>query len=317
MASRLKVLTWHIHSSYLIYLTQTDCDFYLPFQEGKPGYDGKGNGIWGDNVFEVPADQVKNLDLDCIIFQSPQNYLADQYEILSEAQRNLPHIYIEHDPPQQDPTNTRHLFSDPGGLLVHVTEFNSLMWDSGCTPTKVIRHGVFLPEPSVPYSGELKRGITVVNNIMSRGRRVGLDIFLQARREIPLDIIGINAEQVGGLSSIHVFDLAAKEPHYRFFFYPIRYTSLGLAVCEAMLMGLPIVALATTEMATTIENGVTGYISNNVNWLIDKMKLLLSEPALAKQLGENARIYAQQHFGIDRFADEWKQTLECQVSRVH
>jgi NAD(P)-dependent dehydrogenase (short-subunit alcohol dehydrogenase family) len=30
---------------------------------------------------------------------------------------------------------------------------------------------------------------------------------------------------------------------------PVRYTSLGLAVCEAMMLGLPIIGLATTETA--------------------------------------------------------------------
>jgi len=40
----------------------------------------------------------------------------------------------------------------------------------------------------------------------------------------------------------------------RFFFNPIRYTSLGLAVCEAMMVGMPIIGLATTEMATTVQN---------------------------------------------------------------
>jgi hypothetical protein len=37
---RIKVLTWHVHSSYLLYLTQADCDFYLPIMPGK--YEGKG-----------------------------------------------------------------------------------------------------------------------------------------------------------------------------------------------------------------------------------------------------------------------------------
>jgi hypothetical protein len=27
---RPKVLTWHIHGTYLYYLTQANCDFYLP-----------------------------------------------------------------------------------------------------------------------------------------------------------------------------------------------------------------------------------------------------------------------------------------------
>src|SRR3546814_19537564 len=53
---------------------------------------------------------------------------------------------------------------------------------------------------------------------------------------------------------------------YRFFFNPIRYTSLGLAVLEAMMAGLPVVGLATTETATLVENGVNGYEIERESW---------------------------------------------------
>ncbi|HYH74628.1 MAG TPA: hypothetical protein VD735_01570, partial [Candidatus Saccharimonadales bacterium] len=172
-SSRPKVFTWHIHGSYLYYLTQANCDFYVPKGEG-PGYGGRaGTFPWGDNVHEVPEDEVKNLQLDCIIYQSSHNYKEDQFRTLSEAQRALPKIYIEHDPPQEHPTNTKHYVDDPAVLLVHVTAFNNLMWDSNRTPTKVIDHGVIIPG-NVQYSGELDKGIVVVNNLQKRGRRLGL-----------------------------------------------------------------------------------------------------------------------------------------------
>lgn len=45
--------------------------------------------------------------------------------------------------------------------------------------------------------------------------------------------------------------LAAFIKDYRFMFNPIRFTSLGPAVIEAMIVGLPIAALATTEIVAT------------------------------------------------------------------
>lgn len=142
----LRILTWHIYGSYLYYLTQANHEFYLPIKLLRPeGYGGRsGSFSWSDNVHDVPAEEVKNLQIDCILFQSRQNYLEDQYEILSESQRRLPRIYLEHDPPQEHPTNTRHLVNDPDVLLVHVTAFNQLMWDSDRTPTCVIEHGVMV-----------------------------------------------------------------------------------------------------------------------------------------------------------------------------
>ncbi len=120
---RRRVLTWHIHGSYLYYLIQSPHEFYLPVRPDRTaGYGGAGGDHpWAPNVHEIPADEVKDLDLDAIIFQSRRNYEVDQYEILSEEQRDLPRIYLEHDPPREHPTDTRHWVDDPDILLVHCT----------------------------------------------------------------------------------------------------------------------------------------------------------------------------------------------------
>jgi hypothetical protein len=252
----------------------------------------------------VPAEEVRNLDFDCVLFQNRANYLTDQYEILSPAQRRLPRIYLEHDPPQQDPVNQRHFVDDPEILLVHVTHFNDLAWDSGRTPTRVIEHGVMVPE-GVRHTGILDRGIVVVNHLARRGRRLGVDIFERARREVPLDLVGMASDEAGGLGEIDHDQLPAFEARYRFFFNPIRYTSLGLAVCEAMMIGMPIVGLATTEMATAVENGVSGYVHTDLAYLIQCMRDLGAHPAEARRLGDGARRAAEQCFDIRRFAADW------------
>ncbi len=188
MTRRLRILTWHVHGSYLYYLSQVPHDFYLPVKPGgNEGYGGRAGPFpWPDNVHDVPVELVPDLPLDCILFQSRRNYLFDQNEILSPAQRELPRVYLEHDPPREHPTDTRHPVDDPAILLVHCTPFNDLMWDSGQTPTRVIDHGVLVPE-AVRYSGEIERGIAVVNGLPWRGRRLGADVFAAARRSVPLD----------------------------------------------------------------------------------------------------------------------------------
>lgn len=307
----VKVFTWHIHGSYLYYLSQTPVQFIVPVKEGAPpGYSGRSGPFpWGENVIEVPAEQVKNLDFDCVLFQQRKNYLEDQYEILAESQRALPRIYLEHDPPQQVPTETAHFVDDPDVLLVHVTHFNRLMWNNNRTPTTVIEHAVTIPE-GVVYTGEKDRGIVVINNIHSRGRRLGLDVFEEVRREVPLDIVGMGSEKVGGLGEVPPPDLPEFISKYRFFFNPIRYTSLGLAVCEAMMVGLPIVGLATTEMPVTVENDVSGYVHTNSQVLIDRMQHLLRDRELAARLGKGARAAAVRKFDIERFSREWLETFQ-------
>lgn len=312
---RLRILTWHVHGNYLLYLSRAPHEFFLPVKtNGEEGYSGRGDVfLFGDNVHDVNADEVRRTEVDCILFQSRKNYEQDQYEILTEEQRRLPRIYLEHDPPQDHPTNTRHWVDDPDMLLVHVTPFNDLMWDSGRTPTRVIEHGVFLMNEA-RYTGEIERGIVVINNLEERGRRLGADVFEKARRHVPLDLVGMKAEELGGLGEVQPPRLAEFEARYRFFFNPIRYTSLGLAVIEAMMVGMPIIGLRTTEMATAIENGVSGYTDTKLNILIKHMHDLLKHPEEARWLGENARRYALERFDIERFARDWDSAFRLVTS---
>lgn len=308
---RLKILTWHTHGNYLYYLTQAPHDFYVLSLPGRPpGYGGRcGDLPWGDNVFDMPVDQVKEHQFDCIIFQDDPQYLEDQHRYLTEAQRRLPRIYLEHDPPREHPTDMPHPVDDPDILLVHVTHFNALMWHSPRTPTRVIEHGVVVPA-GVQYSGELPRGLVVVNHLARRGRRLGGDIFLAAREQVPLDLAGMGAEDLGGLGEIRHAQLPALAARYRFLFNPIRYTSMGLAVIEAMMIGMPVVGLATTEMATAIENGVSGYVDTDPDKLVIRMRQLLESPQQARAMGIAARRRAMERFGIDRFVSDWNAALQ-------
>lgn len=307
---RLGILTWHVHGSYLYYLVQSPHEFFLPFKPDRPeGYGGRsGSFPWPDNVYEVPADDVKNLDIDCIVYQSHKNYLHDQHEILSPQQQRLARIFLEHDPPREHPTDTRHPIDDPEILIVHVTHFNQLMWDSGRSPTQVIDHGVMVPEDAV-YTGEIERGIVVVNGLPTRGRRLGLDVFERVREQVPLDLVGMQSQELGGLGPLPHRELLAFESQYRFIFNPIRYTSLGLSICEAMMVGLPVIGLATTEMVTAVENGVSGYVDTDINRLVEHMQRLLADPQEACRLGGEARRTARERFNIHRFVSDWNKVF--------
>jgi hypothetical protein len=307
---RLRVLTWHVHGNYLYYLTQAPHDFYLVVKPGHPPlYAGKvGRLPWGDNVHEVPLDQVARTPFDCILYQHRTHYEHDRLHVLSASQRKLPRIYLEHDPPQENPFEQTHWAQDRGLMLVHVTHFNRMMWDSGITPTTVIEHGVVVPA-GVRYSGELRKGIVVVNNLKSRGRRLGADVFSAAREVVPLDLVGMDAESAGGLGEVGNLDLAAFIARYRFFFNPIRWTSLGLAIIEAMSIGMPIIGLATTELVSVIRNGENGYVHNDMEKLYDAMRKLLSSPTLAHEWGLHAQITARERFGVARFADDWNRVI--------
>lgn len=306
-----RVLTWQIHGNYLYYLAQAQAEFYVPVKPGRPErYGGRMGSSWfPPNVHDVPAGLVCKQDFDVILYQTEANWLEDQFEILSPAQQSLPRIYLEHDPPRQSPTDTRHVVDDTNVLLVHCTHFNRLMWDSGRTPTRVIEHGVLVPD-EIRYEGTLERGLVVVNGLQRRGRRLGADVFEQVRKAgIPLDLVGMFSEEMGGLGEVEHTRLPAYEAQYRFFFNPIRYTSLGLAVLEAMMIGLPIVGLATTEMVSAVQNGVNGFVHTDPDYLVAAMAELLQDRDEAKRLSEGARRIARERFNIRRFTADWERAF--------
>ncbi len=306
---RLKILTWNTHGSYLYYLSHAPHDFHLISRPGRPaGYGGRCGSIpWGDNVHDQPVGSLHGRRFDVVLYQDDPQYLDDRHHVLDEAQQRLPAIYVEHDPPREHPTDTRHLVDDPSMLIVHVTDFNALMWDNGRTPVRVIEHGV--PCPDQHWTGELARGISVINHLAQRGRRLGADIFDHARRSVPLDLLGMGSDALGGLGELPLQAMPSLCARYRFLFHPARYTSLGLSVLEGMMMGMPVVALATTEMPTLIQHGVHGFTGTNPQTLIDDMQLLLREPALAARLGQQARALALERFSIARFAADWDKLL--------
>ncbi|HYK76086.1 MAG TPA: glycosyltransferase family 4 protein [Daejeonella sp.] len=310
---RLKVFTWPVPGCYLYFLSQGDFDLYIPVNNGLKGYYGRGEMLpYGSNIFEVPAREVKNMHFDCILYQSSKDYLTDRYEILSDQQRNLPQIYLEHNPPTAHLANTRHVVDDPEVMLVHVNHFNKLMWDNNNTPNCVIEPGVI--GTNVSYTGAKKRGLVVIDNLSRQGRLAGLDVFLEVRKHVPLDLVGRGTQDLG-LGEIPHSQLAEFSSRYRFFFCPARYLSLNLCLIEAMLAGIPVVGLATTGLSTVIRNGTNGFIHNNLDYLIAKMKGLLEDHKLAFRLGKEGQRTAQEKFNIQRFTADWKKLFEQVVSR--
>ncbi|WP_051361709.1 glycosyltransferase [Solimonas soli] len=312
----LRVLTWQVHGNYLYYLSQVPVEWWLVTRPAyPPGYGGRGAGLpWGRNVHEVPQGEVARQAFDLVLYQSRQHWDVDRHDVLSAAQRELPCIYLEHDPPQQHPCDTPHRAQD-ADLLVHVTPFNALMWDNGELPTRVIDHTAFVA-PDAAWRGDDPAGIAVVNHLARRGRRLGHDLYLRAQREVPLALAGMDSHLVpGGVGEIVNAQLPDFIGGYRYLFQPARWTSMALAVVEAMAIGMPIVGMATTELPTVIENGVNGWVDTNIETLIDVMRMLSRDRDTAQRWGDAARSTMQLRFGPERFVRQWLEALDEAMAR--
>jgi glycosyltransferase involved in cell wall biosynthesis len=313
----MRLLIWHVHGSWTTALVQGNHTYLMPMTEDR-GPDGRGRArtwSWPDSAIEVPAGQLRDEPFDAVILQRPhEEELACRLTGRRPGQ-DLPAVYVEHDAPWGDVPLTRHPLADrPDLRLVHVTHFNDLMWDSSGTPVTVIEHGVVDPGPL--WTGTVPRAAVVANEAARRGRYVGTDLLPFFAAQVPVDLFGMRAVDFAvprGCPIRRYEDLPQDQMHQalarrRMYLHPVRWTSLGLSLIEAMHLGMPVVALATTEAVEAVPPGA-GILSTNKDRLREAARRLLVDPAEAAQLGKNAREAALERYGLARFLADWDRLL--------
>jgi len=274
------------------------------------GPDGRGRAqtyAWREDVRELTPDELADERFDAVLLQRPHE--ADLLEAWTglRAGRDLPAVYVEHNAPQGRIADMRHPVAGRDDvLLVHVTHFNDLFWNCGTTPTRVVEHGVVDPGPR--YTGELERTVVVINNPVRRGRVTGTDLLPRFRRTVPVDLFGMRSGPLGG-RDVSQAALHREMARRRVYIHPVRWTSLGLSLIEAMHLGMPVVALATTEVYEAVPREA-GVVSNRLEVLESAMRRLTADIDEARARGSAARAAAVERFGLGRFLEDWDGVLE-------
>jgi hypothetical protein len=297
---------WHVHGSYQTALVQGRHEFLLPLLPDR-GPDGRGRArtwAWPANAAEVTPGDAQDAEVDVVVVQRPHELeLAERWL----GRRRLPTIYLEHSSPQGAIAEMRHPAADRDDLtVVHVTHFNALFWDTGSTKTRVIEHGIV--DPGYRYTGELPRVAVAINEPVRRGRVTGTDLLPRLNGEVGLDVFGIGADEIGG-SDVPQSALHHEFARRRAYLHPIRWTSLGLTLLEAMHLGMPVVALDTTEVAEAVPPEA-GVVSNRIDVLRGALRDFVRDPERAREAGLAARRAALERYGLERFLADWDTVLE-------
>ena len=303
----MNVFLWHVRGSWTTSFVRGPHDYLVPVAPDR-GPDGRGRARtweWPPSVREVTRDEAGRAPVDVVILQRPVELdgLAREWLGGREPGRDVAAVYLEHSTPPGPVSDMRHVAADRHDLLiVHVTHSNRLFWDAGCTRTCVVEHGVV--DPGHRYTGELRRAAAVINEPARRGRSVGLDLLPDLATGMPVDLFGTGTERDLPQAELHR-EMAIR----RAYVHPYRWTSLGLSLLEAMHLGMPVVALATTEVPEAVPHAA-GVVSNRVDALIAALRWLAAEPERARQMGCAAREHALVRYGLDRFLRDWDEVLE-------
>nr|WP_084773521.1 glycosyltransferase [Nonomuraea candida] len=307
MEPLVKILIWHVHGSWTSAFVRGSHEYVLPLVPGRRP-DGRGRAAtydWPASAREVPYDRLRHEPVDVVVYQRPH-----EIELAREwLGRDVPGLYVEHNTPTSDVPRTRHPLAGRDDItLVHVTHFNELYWDNGRAPTRVIEHGV--PDPGHLYTGELPRAGVVVNEPVRRTRVAGTDLLPRFAERVPLDVFGMKVDGLpyGTHEDLPQHVMHAELARRRVYLHPYRWTSLGLALIEAMTLGMPVVALAATEAIEAVPPEA-GVLSTKVSVLADALHDFARDPERASQAGKAARAAALSRYGLGRFLADWDHLL--------
>jgi glycosyltransferase involved in cell wall biosynthesis len=305
----VRILLWHVHGSWTTGFVQGSHEYLVPVLPDR-GPDGRGRALtweWPDSTVEATPAQLAAADFDVVLLQRPRDLELTAAWTGRRPGVDVPAIYVEHNAPQGRIAEMRHPIHDREDLtLAHVTHFNELFWDAGTTPTRVIEHGI--PDPGYRYTGELAEAAVAINEPLRRWRVTGTDLLPRLNHDVPLRVFGIGAEGLGGIEDLPQGRLHDEMARRRAYLHPIRWTSLGLSLIEAMQLGMPVVALATTEAVEAVPPEA-GTISTRVDVLAAALRELIADPTMAREQGKEARRFACERFGLRRFLADWDELL--------
>ena len=307
----MNVLLWHVHGSWTTAFVQGPHRYLVPMTPDR-GPDGLGRARtwdWPASVVEVTPEEAAEAEVDVVILQRPNELegLAARWLGGRQPGHDVPAIYLEHTSPEGSVNDMRHPAADRRELaVVHVTHFNALFWDTGATPTRVIEHGIV--DPGHRYTGELPRAAAVVNEAARRRRVTGTDLLSRFGRVVPVDLFGMGAAALGGVEDLPQDRLHDEMARRRVYLHPVRWTSLGLSLLEAMHLGMPVVALATTEVPEAVPPDA-GVVTNRLDVADAALRRLIADPEEARVLGKGAREAALARYGLARFLADWDEVL--------
>jgi hypothetical protein len=307
----MRILLWHVHGSWTTAFVQGGHEYLIPVLPGRPP-DGRGRPSrpgtfdWPPNAAEITPAELRAADVDVVIAQRPHELELAAEWAARRPGADLPAVYLEHNVPRAGVAQPRHPAADlPGVTIVHVTYFNDLFWDCGGSRTEVIEHGI--PDPGYRYTGELAAAVAVVNEPLRRGRVTGTDLLPGLRRAMTVDLFGMGTEPLGGADLPHK-QLLDEMARRRVYLHPVRWTSLGLSLIEAMHLGMPVAALAATEVPVAVPPAA-GAVSTDPAALAAACRELIADPARARQAGRAAREHALARYGLARFLADWDRLL--------
>lgn len=183
------------------------------------------------------------------------------------------------------------------------------------------------PDEYKDWTGDDRQVINFTQSLKERGRFAGYDLIKRLFEGRPAKVYGPGNEDLGELSGgLLKYDEQIRAlQHSRVYLYcgtfPASYT---LSFIEAMMTGIPIIAVgpqrgnsldmfpsqSTYEIQDIIDNGISGFVSDDREELGRRIDDLLNDYAKARVISVFGRSKAIELFGKAKIKAQWAEYLE-------
>lgn len=316
-----RVLTFDSHEGYLFDLARTG--YPIDVVVDLPGHHFDG---WDERMRPVPANirlipmaKAAHRRYDCLIAHGITDLLASK-ELRAKGRILALHSSLFGRLAQENASVTpeqmravlRRYLDHLGARLVCTSEMKRASWR---LPAKVIPFGVDLDlyrrDPSTKPCG-----LRVANAIRKKARYLRWELHEQAFRDVPMRLVGVNPELPEVEPAQSYDELRALYASHRFYAHTAHVgfeDGFNMASVEAMASGMP--QLTNAHPSSPVEDGRTGFVSDDPVVLRSAAQRLIRDPLLAARMGDAAREQVAALFPMDAFVDAWRGEIEAARSR--
>lgn len=319
-----RVLTFNWHDPYLHMFAQTGFDVlvgdWMHRADGTTGWDLQKRPL-PENLTLLKqsseaAQVLRSGGCDVVICHTLQ-------DLAFVAPFDVPTVYLTHNALQNDGMNDRatmvKLQQEIGSFLKArngvFAAISNMKRESWGLDGFVVRPGINL-EDYGGYTGEDAVALSVGNLFVERDHMLGFRYIQEILQDVPGTLVGENPN-VPEAQKAESWDTL--KAYFRKCRVYVNATveefedGYNLGMLEAMATGMPVVC--TVNITSPIVEGENGYISNDTQYLRERVLALLEDADLAKKMGDRARETVSDVFSVGAFVENWQEIVTASMDR--
>lgn len=177
----------------------------------------------------------------------------------------------------------------------------------------IIHHGIdtnLFSNKNIKRKNEI---LSIVNDWKNRDAECGYYLWQEITKGLNTKVLGSNP----GLSepAKNVYELVDAYNKSRIFLNTAIFSPIPTVLLEAMACGCCVISTNCGMVGEIIQNGINGFISNDINEIKKYINICSNDEQLCKKIGYNARKTILEKFNLSKFVQNWNDALNTSVQK--